>query len=46
MTAWLEQGEIKNAEYVLSGIEDAGKAFCHMFEGKNLGKTLVKLDQQ
>lgn len=39
----LENGELKNAEYELLGIENAGVAFSDMFAGKNFGKTIVRL---
>ena len=43
LCGWLRSGELKDAQYRLEGIESAGKAFCHMFQGKNFGKTLVAL---
>jgi NADPH-dependent curcumin reductase CurA len=39
----LERGDLKNAEYELHGIENAGVAFCDMFSGRNFGKTIVRL---
>lgn len=40
---WLTAGKLKNVEYMLRGIENAGVAFCDMFAGRNFGKTVVKL---
>ena len=39
----LENGGLKNAEYELFGIENAGVAFSDMFAGRNFGKTIVRL---
>lgn len=43
LLGWVNEGKIKNAEYMLEGIENTPKAFCDMFSGINFGKTLVKL---
>ena len=43
LAGWLADGRLRNVEYVLDGIENASVAFCHMFEGRNFGKTLVRL---
>lgn len=43
LEAALDSGALRNAEYVLKGIESAPQAFCDMLAGKNLGKTLVEL---
>jgi len=43
LTQWLQSGQLKAVEYKLEGIENTAKAFCHMFEGKNFGKTVVKV---
>lgn len=40
---WTESGELTNAEYMLEGIENVGPAFCDLFDGRNFGKTVVKL---
>jgi NADPH-dependent curcumin reductase CurA len=44
MTGWLKEGRIKSEETVENGIENAPKAFLHLFTGGNTGKMLVKLD--
>lgn len=41
--AWMHAGQLKNLEHRLHGIEAVGPAFCDMFAGRNLGKTLVQL---
>ena len=42
---WIAQGKLKNVEYMLDGIENAGVAFCDMFAGRNFGKTVVRLSE-
>jgi NADPH-dependent curcumin reductase CurA len=42
---WIAQGKLKNVEYMLDGIENAGVAFCDMFAGRNFGKTVVKISE-
>ena len=43
MTAWLASGRIKYRETVLEGIDAAPRALIGLFEGRNIGKMLVKL---
>ena len=40
---YLEAGSLKNKETVVDGIDQAVAAFIGLFEGKNVGKTVVKL---
>ena len=37
LLTWVNEGKIKNAEYMLEGIESTPKAFCDMFRGANFG---------
>lgn len=43
MLGWLDSGEVKPLEHVFEGLENAPSALQAMFEGKNLGKTVVKV---
>ncbi|MBU2644633.1 NADP-dependent oxidoreductase [bacterium] len=43
MTSWIQAGAIKTRKTVYNGIEKAPEAFLGLFEGKNIGKMLVKL---
>lgn len=43
LTQWLQNGLLKAIEYKLDGIENTARAFCHMFEGKSFGKTVIKV---
>lgn len=43
MIEWMNAGLLHNVEHRLTGIESVGPAFCDMFAGRNLGKTLVEL---
>lgn len=45
LQTWLRSGQLKNVEYCLTGIENAGIAFCDLFAGRNFGKTVVKLSE-
>jgi NADPH-dependent curcumin reductase CurA len=41
---YFRDGKLKNKETVVVGIEQAVSAFIGLFEGKNIGKMVVKLD--
>ncbi|MGH9047150.1 MAG: NADP-dependent oxidoreductase [Acidimicrobiales bacterium] len=43
MTAWLREGRIQYQETILEGIDAAPRALIGLFEGLNVGKMLVKL---
>lgn len=45
MTRWHKDGLIREAETVHDGIENALSAFNGLFNGENLGRTLVKLGE-
>lgn len=42
---YFQAGKLKNQETVVAGIDQAVGAFIGLFEGKNIGKMVVKLDQ-
>lgn len=44
MLGWINSGQIQPFEYVVQGLEHAPEALQAVFEGRNIGKTLVKLD--
>lgn len=41
--AYFEAGKLKNKETVVEGIDQAVDAFLGLFEGKNVGKMVVRL---
>jgi len=43
---WIDQGKLKNIEYMLEGIENAGVAFCDLFAGRNFDKTIVRISEE
>ena len=43
MGKWIAEGRIKWKETVMEGIEKAPAAFIGLFEGKNVGKMVVRL---
>jgi NADPH-dependent curcumin reductase CurA len=45
MGRWLESGQVTYRETVVEGIEAAPQAFIGLFEGANIGKMVVRLDE-
>jgi NADPH:quinone reductase len=43
LSTWLREGRIHYHEDIMQGLENAPRAFAGMFEGRNLGKQLVKI---
>jgi NADPH-dependent curcumin reductase CurA len=43
MAEWIASGKVKRRETVDEGIDRAPGAFLKLFEGRNVGKMLVKL---
>lgn len=43
MTPLVESKKIQYREHVIEGLEQAPKAFIDMLNGKNFGKTVVKV---
>jgi NADPH:quinone reductase len=43
LTTWLRDGKIRYREDVVTGLENAPRAFIGMLQGHNIGKQLVKL---
>lgn len=44
MIGWIQDKKIKTRNTVVEGIEKAPEAFLGLFQGKNIGKMLVKLE--
>jgi NADPH-dependent curcumin reductase CurA len=43
MCQWIAEGRVKWKETIVTGIENAPKAFLTLFSGENFGKMLVKI---
>ena len=43
MTRWIEAGRITGRETIVSGLENAPRAFLGLFRGENIGKMVVDL---
>lgn len=43
LAGWLKEAKLKYDETVVEGFKNTPKAFIQLFEGKNIGKMLVKL---
>lgn len=41
---WVQSGDVEYEQTVVDGIENAPDAFLGLFEGENIGKQLVKVD--
>lgn len=44
MSGWITNGQMKFEETVMEGVESAPEAFLGLFQGRNTGKMLVKLN--
>ncbi|KAG2393348.1 hypothetical protein C9374_006879 [Naegleria lovaniensis] len=40
---WMKEGKLKAVEWIVEGIENTPLAFEQMYQGKNLGKSIVKV---
>lgn len=45
MSSWFSQGRIKYREELVSGLEEAPKAFIGLLEGRNFGKLVVRVSE-
>jgi len=45
MNGWLKSHNLKYKEDMVSGIENAPQAFLNLFNGKNFGKLIIKIDK-
>jgi len=45
LVKWLSEGKLKYEETIVEGFEYVPQAFLQLFEGKNLGKMLVKVNE-
>ena len=43
LSNWIDGGQLKHAEDIQEGIENTPKTFLRLFEGKNMGKQLLKI---
>lgn len=43
MTAWIKEGVVKPIEHISEGLEKAPEALQGLFEGRNIGKSVVKV---
>ena len=47
MAGWLKSGKLKRKEWIVEGgIEKAEEGLHALFEGKNLGKCLIKISKE
>lgn len=43
MTPWVQAGRIRYREHIIDGLENAPQAFVGLFQGRNLGKLIVRI---
>ena len=41
---WIKQGKLNYLEDIVDGLENAPEAFIRLFDGKNFGKLIVKVN--
>ncbi|UOQ84139.1 NADP-dependent oxidoreductase [Gracilibacillus salinarum] len=46
LAQWLQEGKLKYEETIKEGFDNIPDAFLDLFEGNNIGKLLVKVDNQ
>lgn len=44
LSKWLASGELKHEETIVEGFDQIPNAFIDLFDGKNIGKMVVKVD--
>ena len=44
LSKWLAEGKLKSAETVREGFENIPQAFLDLFDGKNKGKMVIKIN--
>jgi NADPH-dependent curcumin reductase CurA len=45
MAAWLKDGRLTYREEILDGIEEAPGAIRRLYDGRNMGKLMIRLDE-
>lgn len=45
LSSWIAEGKLKHAEDIQEGIENTPKTFLRLFQGKNVGKQLLKIGE-
>lgn len=43
LTSWFKEGKITHSETIVEGFDNVPQAFIDLFEGKNIGKMIVKV---
>lgn len=43
LSSWIASGQLKHAEDIQEGLENTPQTFLRLFEGKNIGKQLLKI---
>ena len=43
LASWMQEGSVKSIEYVVEGFERFPEALLMLFEGRNLGKLVLKV---
>ena len=47
LASWIKSGKLKRRDYIVEGgIEKAEEGLAGLFEGKNLGKCLIKVGKE